>query len=556
MFKDIFDFSNIKGDVTGGLVAGVVALPLALAFGVQSGLGAIAGLYGAIALGILAAIFGGTATQASGPTGPMTVVSAALVANAIEVAGSLQDAMGIILLSFLIGGALQIVFGLINIAGYIKYFPYPVISGFMSGVGLIIIILQIFPFVGLDSAKSTLKVMADLPRLFSDVNWQALVLGGMTVVIYYLFPKITKAVPSPLVALIAVSVFAYFIQWDVPIIGEIPSGLPSLQLDGLFTIDPSAYFLVLEYGMVIAVLGSIDSLLTSVIADNMTKTKHNSNRELIGQGIGNMVAALIGGIPGAGATKGTVVNINSGGRTRLSGALHGAFLLTILLGLSSLAAYIPLAVLAGILIPIGFKIVDLKGLRHVKVVPRADAAVLILVLLWTTFGSLIQAVGIGITLAALLFMKRASDIGEEGMQVGTLAGFDGEKPWEDEVDFFEKFKDQIYIKHLYGPLFFGFTSHFQDQVKNIDEGVKVLVIRMDRVPYVDQSGIYALENAILDLALKDIKVVITGLQEQPKDLLTSIDIIPDLVPETQVFLHIEDSFDWLRTHLKGFEYTT
>ncbi|WP_027076727.1 SulP family inorganic anion transporter [Maribacter antarcticus] len=553
MFKDVFDFNNIKGDVTGGLVAGVVALPLALAFGVQSGLGAIAGLYGAIAVGILAAIFGGTATQASGPTGPMTVVSAALVANAIEVAGSLQDAMGIILLSFFIGGALQIVFGLINIAGYIKYFPYPVISGFMSGVGLIIIILQICPFVGLDSAKSTLKVMADLPRLFSDVNWKALVLGGMTVVIYYLFPKINKAVPSPLVALIAVSVFAYFIQWDVPIIGEIPSGLPSLQLDGLFTIDPSAYFLVLEYGMVLAVLGSIDSLLTSVIADNMTKTKHNSNRELIGQGIGNMVAALIGGIPGAGATKGTVVNINSGGRTRLSGTLHGAFLLTILLGLSSLAAFIPLAVLAGILIPIGFKIIDLKGLRHLKVVPRADAAVLILVLLWTTFGSLIQAVGIGVTLAALLFMKRASDIGEEGMQAGTLAGFDGEKPWEDELDFFEKFKDQIYIKHLYGPLFFGFTSHFQNQVKNIDEGVKILVIRMDRVPYIDQSGVYALENAILDLALKNIKVVITGLQEQPKDLLTSIDIIPDLVPETQVFLHIEDSFNWVRTHLKGFE---
>ncbi|MFD0799146.1 SulP family inorganic anion transporter [Maribacter chungangensis] len=551
MLKNIFDFSNIKGDITGGLVAGVVALPLALAFGVQSGLGAIAGLYGAIAVGILAALFGGTATQASGPTGPMTVVSAALVANAIEVAGSLQDAMGIILLSFLVGGALQIIFGLINIAGYIKYFPYPVISGFMSGVGLIIIILQVFPFVGLDSAKSTLKVMADLPRLFSDFNWQALALGAMTVAIYYLFPKINKSVPSPLVALIVVSIFAYFIQWDVPIIGEIPSGLPSLQLDGLFTIDSSAYFLVLEYGMVLAVLGSIDSLLTSVIADNMTKTKHNSNRELIGQGIGNMVAALIGGIPGAGATKGTVVNINSGGRTRLSGALHGVFLLAILLGLSSLAAYIPLAVLAGILIPIGFKIVDMKGLRHLKLVPRADAAVLILVLLWTTFGSLIQAVGIGVTLAALLFMKRASDIGEEGMQVGTLAGFDGEKPWEDETAFYEKFKDKIYIKHLYGPLFFGFTSHFQEQVKNIDAGIKVLVIRMDRVPYVDQSGIYALENAILDLALKDIKVVLTGLQEQPKDLLTSIDIIPDLVPKEQLFDTIDGSFSWVQKHLNG-----
>jgi SulP family sulfate permease len=551
MSKKFYDTKYLKGDITGGLVAGVVALPLALAFGVQSGLGAIAGLYGAIAVGIFAALFGGTTTQASGPTGPMTVVSAALVASAIEVSGSLPDAMGIILLSFFVGGALQIVFGLINIAGYIKYFPYPVISGFMSGVGLIIIILQIAPFVGLDSAKSTLKVMADLPRIVTEFNWQALALGGMTVVIYYLFPKITKAIPSALVALIVVSIFAYFIKWDVPIIGEIPSGLPSLQLDGLFSIDSSAYGLVLEYGLVLAVLGSIDSLLTSVIADNMTKTKHNSNRELIGQGIGNMIAAVIGGIPGAGATKGTVVNINSGGRTRLSGALHGAFLLAVVLGLSSLAAYIPLAVLAGILIPIGFKIIDTKGLKHLKVVPKADGAVLLIVLLWTTFGSLIQAVGIGVTLAALLFMKRASDIGEEGMQVGTLAGFDGEKPWEDETEFYEKFKDKIYIKHLYGPLFFGFTSHFQDQVKNIDDGVKILVIRMDRVPYVDQSGIYALENAVLDLTLKGIKVLITGLKEQPRDLLTGIDIIPDLVPESQVFPDIEDSFDWVSNQLKS-----
>lgn len=550
MIASIYDTKYLKGDIMGGLVAGVVALPLALAFGVQSGLGAIAGLYGAIAVGILAAIFGGTPTQASGPTGPMTVVSAALVANAIDVTGSLQDAMGIIMLSFLIGGALQVVFGLINIAGYIKYFPYPVISGFMSGVGLIIVILQVFPFVGLDSPKSTLKVIMDLPRLFADFSWQALALGGLTVIIYYLFPKVTKAIPSALVALIAVSVFAYFIKWDVPIIGEIPSGLPSLQLEGLFRIESSSYFMVLEYGMVLAVLGSIDSLLTSVIADNMTKTKHNSNRELIGQGIGNMAAALIGGIPGAGATKGTVVNINSGGRTRLSGTLHGAFLLAVLLGLSSLAAYIPLAVLAGILIPIGLKIIDKKGLKHLKIVPRADAAVLLVVLLWTTFGSLIQAVGIGVTLAALLFMKRASDIGEKGMQVGTLAGFDGEKPWRDETEFYQRFKDKIYIKHLYGPLFFGFTSHFQEQVKGIGKEIRVLVIRMDRVPFVDQSGIYAMESAILDLTLNGTKVIITGLKEQPRDLLTSIGIIPDLVPEEQVFERAVESFDWITKELR------
>jgi SulP family sulfate permease len=546
-----YDTKYLKGDFTGGLVAGIVALPLALAFGVQSGLGAISGLYGAIAIGILAALFGGTKTQASGPTGPMTVVSAALVASAIDLTGSLDSAMGIIILSFFVGGVLQIIFGLINIAGYIKYFPYPVISGFMSGVGLIIIILQIFPFVGLDSAKSTIKVMSDLPRLFSDFNWQALVLGAMTVIIYYVFPKINKTVPSALVALIAVSIFSYFINWDVPIIGEIPSGLPSLQIDGLFAVDSDAYFMILEYGMVLAVLGSIDSLLTSVIADNMTKTKHNSNRELIGQGIGNMVAALIGGIPGAGATKGTVVNINNGGRTRLSGALHGAFLLAVLLGLSSLAAYIPLAVLAGILIPIGFKIIDKRGLKHIKVMPKADSAVLIIVLLWTTFGSLIQAVGIGVTLAALLFMKRASDIGEKGMEVGTLAGFEGERPWADEESFYDKYKDRVFIKHLNGPLFFGFTSYFQDQVKNIDEHIKILVIRMDRVPHIDQSGVYALENIIFHLSKKNVKTVFTGLREQPKQLIENIDIIPDLVPEEQVFSTVQDSFSWIARELEG-----
>jgi SulP family sulfate permease len=550
MISKFYDFKYLKGDLTGGLVAGVVALPLALAFGVQSGLGAIAGLYGAIALGIFAAIFGGTATQASGPTGPMTVVSAALVASAIEITGSLESAMGIIILTFLAGGLLQIVFGLINIASYVKYFPYPVVSGFMSGVGLIIVILQIFPFVGLDSAKSTLLVMQDLQRLFTDFNWQALVLGGLTVAIYYLFPLISKAIPSALVALILASIVGYFLNWDVPIIGEIPSGLPSLQIGSILSVDSSAYMLVAEYAMVLAVLGSIDSLLTSVIADNMTKTKHNSNRELIGQGIGNAIAAVFGGIPGAGATKGTVVNINSGGRTRVSGTIHGLVLLAVLLGLGKLAGYIPLSVLAGLLIPIGFKIVDTKGLKHLLVVPRADAVVLILVLLITTFGSLIQAVGIGLLLASLLFMKRASDLGEEGLKVGTLAGFDGEKPWQDEIEFYEAHKDKVYIKHLYGPLFFGFTSHFQNEIKNIPEDVEALIIRMDRVPYIDQSGLYALENAVLDLSKRGVKVILTAVKEQPLDKLTSIDIVPDLIPEEHIFENIGQSFDYLRAKFK------
>ncbi len=550
MKNKFFDFSNLKGDFTGGLVAGVVALPLALAFGVQSGMGATAGLYGAIAVGIFAALFGGTETQASGPTGPMTVVSAALVAAAIQMNGSLDNAMNIILLTFLLGGLLQVIFGFLNIASYVKYFPYPVISGFMSGVGLIIVILQIFPFLGLDSAKSTLAVIKDFPRLFSEANVSALILGVITIVIYQFFPKITKSIPSALVALISATLIAYFAKMDVPLIGEIPSGLPAFQLGGILSVDPSVYSLVVEYALVLAVLGSIDSLLTSVIADNMTKTKHNSNRELIGQGIGNMLAAAIGGIPGAGATKGTVVNINAGGRTRLSGMIHGLFLLTVLLGLGKLAAHIPLCVLAGLLIPIGFKIVDFKGLKHLTKVPKSDASVLVLVLLITTFGSLINAVGIGITLACLLFMKKSGDISERGLEAGKIADFDNYNPWQDEIEFYEKYKNKVIIKHLYGPLFFGFTSYFKDQIKALPTDIEAVILRMDRVPYIDQSGLYTLEDIIFDLHAQNTRVLLIGLKEQPSDMLRGIDVIPDLVPEENLFENIDDSFAYFREQFR------
>lgn len=549
MMEKFYDLKYLRGDLIGGLVTGIVALPLALAFGVQSGLGAVAGLYGAIALGILAPIFGGTPTQASGPTGPMTVVSAALVSATVDFTGTLESALGIIFLTFLLAGAFQIVFGLLNIAGYIKFLPYPVISVFMSGVGLIIILLQIYPFAGVVAPKSTISVITELPRFLENLNWAAIGLGSLTVLIYYLFPKVTKAVPSALVALIFSTLLSYFLKLDVPLIGEIPSGLPELQLGGLFSIDPEAYLLVLEYALVLAVLGSIDSLLTSVIADNITKTKHDSNRELVGQGIGNMVTALVGGIPGAGATKGTVVNINSGGRTRLSGVIHGLFLLAVLLGIGGLAAYIPLSVLAGILIPIGFAIIDYRGFKHITQVPRADAVVLIAVFAITTFGSLIQAVGVGVVLASLLFMKRSSDLAEQGTSLKAMAGMEGEEIWSDEREFYQEFKDCVYIKHLYGPMFFGFTSHFQELIQNLDESVCTLIIRMDRVPHMDQSGLYAMEEAILDLTQQGVLVVLTGVHLQPYDMLRTIDIVPDLLPEEQVFETFEESIPWIKQRL-------
>lgn len=541
-----YDTHNLKGDLSGGVVAGIIALPLALAFGVQSGLGAASGLYGAIAVGVLAAALGGTATQASGPTGPMTVVSASVVAMGVARAGSIEAGMGIILLAFMLGGLIQIALGFLGVGKYIRYFPYPVISGFMSGVGLIIITLQVWPFLGSASPKNTLDVFTQIGIPLGRINWGAVLLGGTTVAVYYFFPRLTKAVPSVLVALLAGTLVSRVTGFDVPVIGAIPTGLPALQAGIILAAVPEHLLFVLESGITLALLGSIDSLLTSVIADNVTKTRHDSRRELIGQGIGNTVAAMFGGIPGAGATKGTVVNIKAGGKTRLSGVVHGLLLLAVLLGAGRFAAYIPLSVLAGLLIPVGFAIIDYKGLRHLRDVPRADAAVLLLVLGFTVFGNLIHAVGIGIILASVLFMKKAGDLAETESSVEPLK----EDPWEDEAELFARYKDRIFVKHLYGPLFFGSTARIQELASALKPDILALIIRMERVPYIDQSGLYALEDAILPLRQRNVIVLLTGVQSQPNDMLRKINIVPDLIPEECLCPGTEPCMKWLAGELE------
>lgn len=537
-----YSLAFLKGDLSGGLVAGVIALPLALAFGVQSGLGAAAGLYGAIALGILAAALGGTRTQASGPTGPMTVVSASVVATAVATTGSVEAGLGIALLAFLCGGVLQILLGLVGVGKYVKFFPYPVVSGFMSGVGLIIIVLQIWPFLGSASPKSPLEVFTRIAEPIAAVNWSAVMLGAITVAVYYLFPRVTKAVPNVLVALLVGTLVAVFADLNVPNVGAIPSAIPALQLGQIFSVSPEHYPLIIGFGVTLALLGSIDSLLTSVIADNITKTKHDSRRELIGQGIGNSVAAIFGGIPGAGATKGTVVNINAGGTTRLSGVVHGLFLLAVLLGLGRFAGYIPLSVLAGLLIPVGLAIIDYKGFRHLARIPRADAAVLLIVMGMTVFGNLIHAVAIGVVLASILFMKKMSDLTDANSHVGELT----DQPWADEEKALGAHPGQIYIKHMYGPLFFGSASRFQEMASTVDANAALLVIRMEEVPYVDQSGLYALEQVAFDLRQKGAQVALTGVQEQPLAMLRDLKIVPDLISEDMLFADMESVSDWLK----------
>jgi len=543
------NFKHIKGDFFGGITAGIVALPLALAFGVQSGMGAIAGLYGAMVLGIFAALFGGTETQVSGPTGPMTVVSAMVIASAIEVSGSLQAGMGIVIASFFLAGGFQILFGLFKIGKYIKYIPYPVLSGFMTGIGVIIILFQIYPFLGHVSENNTVDIFLNISNPVSALNIYSVGLGLLTMLIIYLFPKINKSIPSALVALLAVSGLSYCLDLDVPLIGEIPQGLPTIYIREMFNVDPSLYWTILEFAIMLSALGAIDSLLTSVIADNITKTKHNSNKELIGQGIGNIAASIIGGLPGAGATMRTVVNVNSGGKTKLSGLIHGLFLVSVLFGLGKYAAFIPLSVLSGILITVGIGIIDYKGLRHLKRVPRADAVVLLLVLVITVFGNLLHAVGVGVVLACVLFMKKTSDIVENESSLEALTGFGGEKPWVDESAIYKKYSNKIFIKHLYGPMFFGFTARFQEVIKQLKGDARILIIRMDKVPHIDQSGMYALEESITDLQKDHVVVVFTCIQPQPYDMLKKIGIIPLLVPDMHVFNTFEDCEVWLKDNL-------
>ena len=538
-------FKFTKGDFFGGLTAGIVALPLALAFGVQSGLGAAAGLYGAIFLGFFAAIFGGTPSQISGPTGPMTVVSAATITLflAASTDGSIESVMGAIIASFVLAGLLQILMGVFKIGSLIKFIPYPVISGFMSGIGVIIILLQLFPAIGLASPKTTIDVVQEIVPALGNINSWAILYASLTILIIYLFPKITKAVPSTLVALLAITILSVILDKGVPIIGDIPQGLPPINLEGILTIKPSFYTMILEAGVTLAALGAIDSLLTSVVADNVTKTKHNSNKELIGQGIGNSIAGLFGGLPGAGATMRTLVNIRSGGRNRVSGIIHALVLMIVLFGAGKYAALIPKSVLAGILITVGIGILDYKGFRHINKVPKADAAIMIIVLLVTVFLDLLVAVGLGMVMAAFIFMKKMSDIAEERTTVTDWIDLKLEEGWSDELipDNIEK---NIVVKHLDGPLFFGFASGFTDRVAKVKD-IRYVIIRMEKVPFIDQTGLYALEDAILSLEQRDIQVLLTGLQTQPKLRMERINIIPGLVTKDNIFKTFTDCINWL-----------
>lgn len=614
-------FRNFRGDLFGGITAGIVALPLALAFGVSSGLGPSAGLYGAIFVSFFAALFGGTNTQISGPTAPMTAVSMVAIAGIIAINdGDVNKAIPAILSVFLLAGIIQVALGLLGLGKYIKYIPYPVVSGFMTAIGVIILVTQLLPAIGYypnddeayvnefipeakesiltnilkeeageetltledftatinraeniteadlmkeastiasNEASGVIGTFKVLPRAFKNINWIEFALALATILIIYGFKRITTAVPSTLVALIIVTGVAYGFGLDYRPIEQIPSGLPipNFEIFTAFNFDVIAPYIFTAFTL--ALLGAIDSLLTSVVADNMTQTKHKPNKELVGQGIGNSIAAIFGGIPGAGATIRTVVNINSGGKTKLSGMLAGVFLLVVLLALGPIASQIPAAVLAGVLVTVGIGVMDYRGLKAIPYLPKdiklgplklsSEVIVMLVVMVLSSVWNLVYAVGIGLIMASLMFMKKIGDLTGHRSDVKPL----NDEAWFDERNLPQKIKDEVFIKHIKGPLFFGSTSQFQQLATQIPDSASSVVIRMGRMQYMDQSGLYAMEDVLQNLKKKNIPVLLVNIMDQPRYMMERIDIIPDLIPNEHIFNSFKSCMDWVDENLNS-----
>jgi SulP family sulfate permease len=507
---------HLKDDLFGGITAGVVALPLALAMGVASGLGPIAGLYGAIFVGFFAALFGGTETQVSGPTGPMTVVVAGVVAS-IAIHPDLNGNIELIFTTIILAGIIQILFGIFKLGDYINLVPYPVISGFMSGIGGIIIILQFGPILGHDAPAGTVGALLYLPTAVGNLNIVALMLGLLTLAIAMKWPaKLAKFIPGPLAALVIGTLISVFIG-GVPILGDIPSGLPQIHLP---VISQESFLIVAEAALVLAILGAIDSLLTSLVADNMTRTRHDSDRELIGQGIGNAVAGLFGGAPGAGATMRTVVNIRTGGKTRLSGMVHALVLLAVVLGMGPLASYIPHAVLAGILVKVGLDIIDWSYIKNSHRGPRWDLALMVIVVGLTIFVDLMTAVAIGVILASTAFVKQVANEQMKRLRTSNSVRHTASPR---ELEIMNEMGDLLTIFDFSGPLSFGAAADLGHHARSqLQGGTLAIVLDFSRVPFLDVSAALAVETIAKDAEHSNKRLYMCGMKQEVKKVLSAL----------------------------------
>ena len=521
-----YDLGKFRNDIFGGVTAAVIALPLALAFGVASGAGAIAGLYGAIATGFFAALFGGTPAQITGPTGPMTVVMGAVVATH---SSNLTEAFTIVML----GGILQILFGLLRVGAYVTFTPASVVSGFMTGVGIIILVIQSLPFVGLpsspDGVLGTLGVLSGLS--FGAIDWVSLSLAAVSLAVLIVWPaRLARFVPAPLAVLVLATAVAALALNGVPVIGEIPSALPQLVVPDL---SLGLLTRIVQPAFILALLGSIDSLLTSLVADSVTKTRHEPDRELVGQGIGNFVAGLFGAIPGAGATMRTVVNIRAGGRTPVSGVVHSLILLALALGLGRVVGLVPTSVLAAILMKVGWDIIDWGYVKRLGRLPREKAAVMLVTCGLTVFVDLITAVAVGIILAAFVNSRWLAAEQLKGLRQSSDAD-ELETLTPEEKSLLRKAGSRVLLTMLHGSFSYASARELARRDRQAMSDHSVVIYDFSHTGYIDPSAALAIDEMI-DLSQRHGRhVIVTSVPSQARKALDGMGVL-DRVPAEQQF---------------------
>lgn len=526
-------FDNIKGDLFGGVTAAIVSLPLALAFGVASGAGAVAGLYGAVFVGLFAALFGGTPTLISEPTGPMTVVMTAVLTSLI--AANPDNGLAMAFTVVMIAGVFQITLGVLKLGKYITLMPYSVISGFMSGIGVILILLQLAPFLGQATPPGGVSAtLFALPELWANIQPTETLLGILTLAVLFFMPKKwAKMVPPQLLALVAVTAVSlwFFADVDIRRIGEIPLGLPAL-ITPTFTSEQITA-MVLD-GIVLGTLGCIDSLLTAVISDSLTRQEHKSDKELVGQGVGNLVSGLFGGLPGAGATMGTVVNIQTGATSALSGVVRALVLLVVILGAAKLTENIPLAVLAGIALKVGLNILDWSFVKRAHKVNWQAAVIMYGVMLLTIFVDLIVAVGLGVFIANIITIEQLSAL--QSKNVKSISDSDDRISLSnEEKSLLKQAKDNILMMYLSGPMIFGVSKAIAREHRAIANYQSVLLDLSD-VPHMDTTVSLAIENVIKHAVELNKQVYMVKPGKQAFDTLEKLGVF-ELMP----MAHVQDT---------------
>ena len=503
--------NNIKGDLFGGVTAAIVALPLALAFGVASGAGAAAGLWGAVLVGLFAALFGGTPTLISEPTGPMTVVMTAVIASLT--ARNPENGLAMAFTVVMLAGLFQIAFGLLKLGRYITQMPYTVISGFMSGIGFILIILQLGPFLGQAIPKGgVMGTLTALPQLLQNARPTEVLLALITLAILWLTPsRVKKIAPPQLIALVIGTLLSLTLLSGgdggegIRRIGEIASGFPKLQVP---TFAVGELRLMFVDAAVLGMLGCIDALLTAVIADSITRTEHDSNKELIGQGLGNLVSGLFGGIAGAGATMGTVVNIQAGGRSALSGISRAVILMVVILAFSGVAAQIPQAVLAGIALKVGVDIVDWGFIKRAHRISLSGALIMYLVIALTVLVDLIVAVGVGVFISNILTIDKLSAL--QSKSVKSISTGDGDLAITDEERaLLDQGRGQVLLFQLTGAMIFGVAKAIGREHNAIGD-CRAIVFDLSEVSHLGVTAALAVENAVEEAVEKGRDVYVVG----------------------------------------------